>query len=250
MSGLLTGQAGIVTGAAGGIGRGAALELAAEGASVIVSDLASSRTGGEETAQLILDAGGTAEFFPCDVTRADDHAGLVGFALSRYGRLDLAVNNAGIALLGQLPDVDEADYDRVTAVNLKGTFLGMRAQIPAMVQRGHGAIVNVSSVAGLVAVDGLSVYSATKHGIIGMTRTAAMEFGDRGIRVNAVCPNAIRTPLMDASPQEFIDMLLAPQAIKRAGEPSEVGAAIAWLCSQKASFITGVALPIDGGYVA
>ncbi len=250
MSRLLEGKAGPVTGAAGGIGRGAALELAAEGAAVVVSDLAPSCEGAQETVRQIEAAGGSAAFCPCDVTRHEEHAQLVEHVLERYGRLDFAVNNAGVALRKRLPEVEEGEYDEVLNVNLKGTFLGMKTQIPAMVERGGGAIVNVSSVAGVVAVDSLSVYAATKHGILGMTKTAAMEFGDRGVRVNAVCPNAIRTPLMDASPKEFVDMLLEPQAIKRVGEPSEVGAAIAWLCSEKASYVTGVGLPVDGGYLA
>ncbi len=250
MSGLLEGKAGLVTGAAGGIGRGTALELAAEGAAVVVSDLTGARDGGEHTVRLVEAAGGSAAFAPCDVRRLGDQAQLVQQVLDRYGHLDFAVNNAGIALRKPLPEVEEDEYDQVLNVNLKGTFFGMKTQIPPMLERGRGAIVNVSSVAGLVAVNGLGVYAATKHGILGMTRTAAMEFGNRGVRVNAVCPNAIRTPLMDSTPEEFIDMLLAPQAIKRVGEPSEVGAAIAWLCSDKASYVTGVGLAVDGGFLA
>jgi NAD(P)-dependent dehydrogenase (short-subunit alcohol dehydrogenase family) len=250
MGDLVAGKAAVVTGAAGGIGRGVALELAREGAAVLVSDLAGASAGGEETVALISAEGGTAAFTPCDVTSADDCAALVDTALDRFGRLDCAVNNAGIAVHKPLAEVTEAEYDRVLAVNLKGVFLGMRTQIPAMVERGGGAIVNIASVAGLVAVPLISPYTASKHGIIGLTRNAAMEYGTAGVRVNAVCPNAIRTPLMDASPPDFVAGLIRPQAIPRVGEPEEVGFAVAYLCSDRAAFVTGVALPVDGGYAA
>jgi NAD(P)-dependent dehydrogenase (short-subunit alcohol dehydrogenase family) len=250
MGDLLTGKAAVVTGAAGGIGRGVALELAREGAAVLVSDLAEAKAGGEETVGLIEAEGGTAAFTACDVTSADDCAALVDTALARFGKLDCAVNNAGIAVHKPLVEVTEEEYDRVLAVNLKGVFLGMRAQIPAMVERGGGAIVNIASVAGLMAVPLISPYTASKHGIIGLTRNAAMEYGTAGVRVNAVCPNAIRTPLMDASPPEFVAELIRPQAIPRVGEPEEVGFAVAYLCSDRAAFVTGVALPVDGGFAA
>jgi NAD(P)-dependent dehydrogenase (short-subunit alcohol dehydrogenase family) len=248
--GLVSGKVGLVTGAAGGIGRGVAIELAREGAWVLVSDLASARAGGEETVRLVKEAGGEAEFAVCDVTSAEDCAALVARVVDRHGRLDLAVNNAGIAVHKPLADITEAEYDRVLGVNLKGTFLGMRAQIAAMVAAGGGSIVNISSVAGLTAVERISPYTASKHGIVGLTRNAAMEYGGDGVRVNCVCPNAIRTPLADISPPDFLEELIRPQAIKRFGEPSEVGFAVAFLCSDRAAFITGVALPVDGGYLA
>jgi NAD(P)-dependent dehydrogenase (short-subunit alcohol dehydrogenase family) len=250
MGALLAGKAALVTGAAGGIGRGVALELAREGASVLVSDLAAAKVGGEETVGLIEAEGGRAAFTACDVTSADDCAALVDTVLARFGTLDCAVNNAGIAVHKPLAEVTEEEYDRVLAVNLKGVFLGMRAQIPAMVQGGGGAIVNIASVAGLMAVPLISPYTASKHGIIGLTRNAAVEYGAAGVRVNAVCPNAIRTPLMDASPPEFVAELIRPQAIQRVGEPEEVGFAVAYLCSDRAAFVTGVALPVDGGFAA
>jgi NAD(P)-dependent dehydrogenase (short-subunit alcohol dehydrogenase family) len=250
MGDLLTGKTAVVTGAAGGIGRGIALELAREGAAVLVSDLAAAKAGGAETVALIDAEGGSAAFTPCDVTSAQDCAALVDTALARFGALDCAVNNAGIAVHKPLAEVTEEEYDRVLAVNLKGVFLGMRAQIPAMVERGGGAIVNIASVAGLMAVPLISPYTASKHGIIGLTRNAAMEYGAAGVRVNAVCPNAIRTPLMDASPPEFVADLIRPQAIPRVGEPEEVGFAVAYLCSDRAAFVTGAALPVDGGYAA
>jgi NAD(P)-dependent dehydrogenase (short-subunit alcohol dehydrogenase family) len=250
MGDLLAGKTAVVTGAAGGIGRGVALALAREGAAVLVSDLAAAKAGGEETVALIDAEGGSAAFTPCDVTSARDCAALVDAAMARFGALDCAVNNAGIAVHKPLAEVTEEEYDRVLAVNLKGVFLGMRAQIPAMVERGGGAIVNIASVAGLMAVPLISPYTASKHGIIGLTRNAAMEYGAAGVRVNAVCPNAIRTPLMDASPPEFVADLIRPQAIPRVGEPEEVGFAVAYLCSDRAAFVTGVALPVDGGFAA
>jgi NAD(P)-dependent dehydrogenase (short-subunit alcohol dehydrogenase family) len=250
MAGLLEGKVGLVTGAAGGIGRGVALELAQEGAAgIIVSDLEQSRAQGEETVRLVAEQGGTAQFEACDVTRAADCEALVKRTIEVYGRLDFAVNNAGVAVHKHLADVEESEYDWVVGVNLKGCFLGMKFQIPQMVEQGGGAIVNMGSVASLTGIDRISVYTASKHGILGLTKNAAMEYGGRGVRVNCVCPNAIRTPLMDASPKDFVEALIAPQAIKRPGEPEEVGAAVAWLLSDKASYVTGVGLPVDGGYM-
>jgi NAD(P)-dependent dehydrogenase (short-subunit alcohol dehydrogenase family) len=250
MAGLMSGKAGFVTGAAGGIGRGIAVELAREdAAAVVVSDLESSRAGGEETVRLVEEAGATAEFVACDVSRAAEDEALVRHVVERHGRLDYAVNNAGVATHKVLPEVSEQEYDWILGVNLKGAFLGMKYQIPQMVSQGGGAIVNVGSVAGMCAVRDISVYVASKHGILGLTKNAAMEFGEQGVRVNAVCPNAIRTPLMDSSPPEFVEALIAPHAIKRVGEPDEVGFAVAYLLSDRAAFVTGIGLPIDGGYL-
>jgi NAD(P)-dependent dehydrogenase (short-subunit alcohol dehydrogenase family) len=246
---LLAGKAGLVTGAAGGIGRGIAVELAREGATVLVSDLDSSRVGGEETVRLIETEGGQAAWQSCDVRDPMQVQALTDRAVREFGRLDYAVNNAGIAVHKPMVEVPEEDYDRILDVNLKGVWLGMQAQLRQMAAQGGGAIVNVSSVAGLTAIRDISAYVASKHGINGLTKSAAMEYGGQGVRVNAVCPNAIRTPLMDASPKEFVDALLAPQSIKRVGEPEEVGFAVAFLLSDRAAYITGVALPVDGGYM-
>ena len=247
---LLSGKTAIVTGAGMGIGRGIALELAQEGARVIVSDIDAAIEACEETATLIRRAGGDAQAVVCDVTRDGAAEQLVDAAVELYGRLDCAVNNAGIAIPGPLADVSDEAYERVMSVNLRGTFRGLRAQLRQMVkQGGGGAIVNVASVAGLCAVADIGVYTASKHGVLGLTKNAAKEYGVHGIRVNAICPNAIRTPLLIGSPPAFQKKLVAPQAMQRFGEPEEVGAAVAWLCSDKASFVTGVALPVDGGYM-
>jgi NAD(P)-dependent dehydrogenase (short-subunit alcohol dehydrogenase family) len=246
---LMTGKAGLVTGAAGGMGRGIAIELAREGASVLVSDLASAEAGGKETVQLIEAEGGRAQWQPCDVTDAAQVQALVDRVVQDSGRLDYAVNNAGVAVHKRLTEVSEEEYDRILGINLKGVWLGMHAEIRQMATQGGGSIVNVGSVAGLTAVRDISPYVASKFGITGLTKVAAMEYGGQGVRINAVCPNAIRTPLMESSPQEFVDMLLAPQSIKRVGEPEEVGFAVAFLLCDRAAYITGVALPVDGGYM-
>ena len=249
MAGLLEGKAGIVTGAAGGIGRGIAIELAREGAYVLVSDLEPEAERAQETIALCRQAGGEAAWKACDVTSAEAQDALVGEVLRTHGRLDFAVNNAGVAVHKPLTEVTDQEYSRVLDINLKGIFLGMRPQVSQMVEQGGGSIVNMASVAGLTGVRDIGVYTASKHGIVGLTKNTAMEYGEHGVSVNCVCPNAIRTPLMDISPPDFVEALIAPQAIKRPGEPEEVGAAVAFLLSDKASFITGVALPIDGCYM-
>jgi NAD(P)-dependent dehydrogenase (short-subunit alcohol dehydrogenase family) len=253
MSGLMDGKVGLVTGGASGIGRACAIRFAAEGASVVVADLEQARGGGEETVALIRDAGGEGEFLACDVSRAADAEALVGHAVARFGRLDFAHNNAGIGVHRLLHETSDEDFDRVIAVNLRGTFLGMKHQIRQMLANpapAGGAIVNTSSNAGLRAVTMLSAYTASKHGILGLTKNAAVEYADHGIRVNAVCPGAIMTPLMSGQPPERQQEILAPQAMTRFGDPAEVAAAVVWLCSDEASFVTGVALPVDAGSVA
>ncbi len=253
MAGLMDGKAGLVTGAASGIGRACALRFAAEGAKVAVADLAGAEAGAAETVQAIRAAGGTAEFIACDVASAADNEALVAHVVGHYGRLDFAHNNAGIGVHRLLHETPDDDFDRVIAVNLRGTFLGMKHQIRAMLANempNRGAIVNTSSNAGLMAVTMLSAYAASKHGILGLTKNGAVEYADEGIRVNAVCPGAIMTPLMSDQPPERQQEILAPQAMTRFGDPAEVAAAVVWLCSEQASFITGVALPVDAGSVA
>ena len=249
--GVLTGLAGLVTGAAGGIGRACALRLAREGASVVVADLDSAREGGENTARQIRESGGTAEFAACDVSRGEDAAALVERVVERYGRLDFAHNNAGIpGVHATLADVADDDFDAVLAVNLRGTFLGMKHQIRRMRDQGGGTIVNTSSNAGLRGIQRIGAYSASKHGILGLTRTAAIEYADDGIRVNAVCPGAIQTRLMEDQPPQRQREIVAPHAIKRAGRVEEVAAAVAFLCSGESSFVTGAAVPVDAGSIA
>jgi NAD(P)-dependent dehydrogenase (short-subunit alcohol dehydrogenase family) len=250
MPGMLEGRAGLVTGAASGIGRACAIRFAEEGASVVASDLESSRDGGEETVRTIQEVGGTAEFFPCDVSQPEDNRGLVARVVERHGKLDFAHNNAGIGVHKPFHETTDEEFDRVIAVNLRGTFLGMKHQIAQMLSAGGGAIVNTSSNAGLMAVIGLSAYTASKHGILGLTKNAAVEYANDGIRVNAVCPGAIMTPLMSDLPPERAAEILAPQAMTRPGDPAEVAAAVVWLCSDDASFVTGVSLPVDAGSVA
>jgi NAD(P)-dependent dehydrogenase (short-subunit alcohol dehydrogenase family) len=250
MAGLMDGRAGLVTGAASGIGRACAIRFAREGAAVVVADLERARAAGEETVAAIRDAGGEAEFRACDVARAEDQVALVALVVERYGRLHFAHNNAGIGVHKLLADTEDDEFDRVIAVNLRGTFLGMKHQIRAMLPSGGGTIVNTSSNAGLRAVRLLSAYTASKHGIGGLTKNAAVEYADDGIRVNAVCPGAIMTPLMSNESPARQREILRPQAMSRFGAPDEVAAAVVWLCSDEASFVTGVEMPVDAGSVA
>jgi NAD(P)-dependent dehydrogenase (short-subunit alcohol dehydrogenase family) len=240
-------RAGLVTGAASGIGRASAIAFAQTGASVVVSDLESQRQAGEETVRLIAEAGGTAVFVPSDVAEPGAAQALVDAALETYGRLDFAHNNAGIDHSAMLADTDDADFERILRVNLWGVFWGMKAQILAMVEGGGGAIVNTSSLAGFVGAPTLSAYVASKHAVLGLTKTAAKEYAESGIRVNAICPAAVRTAITDKLPPEIRDVLPEIQAIKRYAEPDEIAAAVVWLCSDAASFVTGVAMPVDGG---
>jgi NAD(P)-dependent dehydrogenase (short-subunit alcohol dehydrogenase family) len=250
MAGRMEGRAGLVTGAASGIGRACAIRFAQEGAAVVVADLDSARAGGEETVQMIRADGGEAAFVACDVSRAEDCERLVAETVERYGRLDYAHNNAGIGVHRRLHETADDEFDRVIAVNLRGTFLGMKHQIRHMLEAGGGAIVNTSSNAGLRAVRLLSAYTASKHGIGGLTKNAAVEYADEGIRVNAVCPGAIMTPLMARESPERQQEILRPQALSRFGAPEEVAAAVVWLCSDDASFVTGIEMPVDAGSVA
>lgn len=247
----MAGKAGLVTGAASGIGRACAVRLAQEGAAVVVADLGPAREPGEETVRQIREFGGAAEFVACDVSRSQDAAALVDHVAERFGKLDFAHNNAGIpGAHTRLADVADDDFDSVIAVNLRGTFLGMKHQIRRMLRDGGGTIVNTSSNAGLRGIQRIGAYTASKHGIVGLTRTAAVEYANDGIRVNAVCPGATMTRLMEDQPPERQREIVAPHAIDRAGRPEEIAAAVAWLCSEQASFVTGVAMPVDAGSVA
>jgi len=248
----LAGRAGIVTGAASGIGAASARALAAAGAAVVLADT-DARAGADAAASLAR-AGARASFVECDVSRDEQVRALVAVALERHGRLDFAVNNAGIeGPFAPAADVTEEDWDRTVSVDLKGVWLCMRHELPPMVAAGSGAIVNTSSVGGLVGLPGSTPYTAAKHGVIGLTKVAALEYSAAGVRVNAICPGVILTPMVErlivAEPAIEAEMHAA-EPIGRLGRPEEVAAAVVWLCSDAASFVTGVALPVDGGYVA
>jgi len=242
----------IVTGASSGIGRAAAMRFAAEGASVVAADV--DTAGGEDTVDTINEDGGEATFVETDVSDRDDVEAMVATAVERYGGLDFAFNNAGIeGHNDSLVDQSDDDWERVVGINLKGVFLGLQAEIPAMIEDGGGAIVNTSSIAGVVGFQGVSPYVASKHGVIGLTKTAALEYARDGVRVNAISPGVIETPMVErastANPQ-MIEGVSEATPMGRIGEPEEIGDAAVWLCSADASFVTGETLVIDGGYVS
>jgi len=251
MPGSLDGKVALVTGGASGIGRGAALAFARAGARVVVSDVAAA--GGAETVRSIADSGGAAIFVPADVSSAAEVAALVERAVAAYGRLDCAFNNAGINRENApAAELDEALWDRTIAVNLKGVWLCMKYEIPAMLD-GGGAIVNTASVVGISGRRDTPAYVASKHGIIGLTRATALDYGKRGIRVNAVCPGTIRTAMyvQRLGDDPAIDARLAAETpIGRIGTPGDVAEAVVWLCSDAAAFVTGHSLVVDGGDTA
>lgn len=248
---LLKGKIALVTGAASGIGRAIAQAYAREGATMVVSDLA--EADGQETAASICHAGGQAEFVRSDVSKPDDARMLVERAVQSHGRLDVACNNAGIAgefaLTGEYPD---DAWRRVIDVNLSGVFYGMKHQIARMVEQRSGVIVNISSILGQVGLARSPAYAAAKHGVVGLTQTAALEYSAKGVRVNAVGPGFIHTPMIspverdEASRQSLIRM----HPIGRLGEPEEVAELVLWLSSEKASFVTGAYYAVDGGFLA
>ena len=245
-----TNRVALVTGAGSGIGRAIAQGLAADGARVVVSDL--DEAGGAETVAAIEKSGGKAIFARGDVSKPEDGEALVGSAVKEFGALHVAVNNAGIsgpsASAGEYP-VD--GWDRVIAINLSGVFYGMRYQIPAMLDSGGGSIVNIASILGQVGFANSSAYVAAKHGVVGLTRNAAIEYAARGIRVNAVGPAFINTPLIEKNmTPEARAGLIAKHPIGRLGEPEEVAELVVWLASDRASFVTGGYYAVDGGYLA
>lgn len=242
----------IVTGAASGIGRATALALAREGARVVVSDV--DEAGGEETVSMIENQhGGDAIFVKTDVSDPEAVRALVDEAVDAYGQLDVLVNNAGIGgEAAMLADYSLESWDRVIGINLNGVFYGMKYALPAMLDNGGGSIVNVASILGAVGFATASAYVTAKHGVLGLTQNAALEYSAQGVRVNAVGPGFIRTPMISELEQdeETDQMLVSMHPIGRLGEPEEVAELIVWLASDKASFVTGAYYPVDGGYLA
>lgn len=241
----------LVTGGASGIGRATALMLAREGARVVVSDV--NVTLGEETAALIQSTGGGAVFVPCDVSKADQVQALIEATRAAYGRLDGAFNNAGIGgVMAPITEQSEADWDAVINVNLKSVWLCLKYEIPLLLQSGGGAIVNTASVAGLVGFEQASAYAASKHGVIGLTKSAALEYATQNIRVNAVCPGFTDTSMVRDMVQfaPHMQRRVTRNPMRRIGNVQEIAETVVWLLSHKASFMTGQAIAIDGGMTA
>ena len=252
MTKRLEGKVALVTGGSSGIGRATAAAFAREGAKVIVADIM--EEGSEETLQMVRTAGCEAVFIKADVTRAVDVEAMVKKAIDTYGRLDCAFNNAGVGgEIASIENVKEENWDRVIAVNLKGVWLCMKYEIPYMLSQGSGAIVNTASVAGLIGFPAQAAYVASKHGVVGLTKSAALDYAKSGIRVNAVCPGVVRTPMigrrLETKPHREAGYI-AMEPIGRLGDPREIAEAVVWLCSDAASFVTGHSMAVDGGLVA
>ncbi len=252
MSMTFSGQVALVTGGAAGIGRATALAFAREGLKVVVADL--DPVGGEATVALIHASGGEALFIACDVTREAEVHQLHERLIAAYGRLDYAYNNAGIEIeQGRLAEGSEAEFDAIMGVNVKGVWLCMKYQLPLLMAQGGGAIVNTASVAGLGAAPKMSIYSASKHAVIGLTKSAAIEYAKKGIRVNAVCPAVIDTDMFrrayEADPRKA-EFAAAMHPVGRIGKVEEIASAVLYLCSDGAAFTTGHCLTVDGGATA
>lgn len=248
---MLKDKVALITGGSSGIGRAVALAWAREGAKVVVSDV--DRGGGEETVGQVRTAGGEAIFIAADVGKPEECEALVRGAVEKFGRLDIACNNAGIGG----PQAPTADYPldgwaQVIGINLSGVFYGMKYQLPAMLKNGGGAIINMASILGAAGFAGAPAYAAAKHGVVGLTQTAALEYSAQGVRINAVGPGFIHTPMISAleDNKAVNDMLVAAHPIGRLGRAEEVAELVLWLSSDKASFVTGAYYPVDGGYIA
>jgi NAD(P)-dependent dehydrogenase (short-subunit alcohol dehydrogenase family) len=252
MAGLLQGKIALVTGGGSGIGRATSLRLAKEGAKVMIADYVPE--GAERTVKMIKDAGGEANCMAADVSVTKEVETMVNKTVETYGRIDCAFNNAGIegAFDGTV-ECTEQNFDRVVAIDLKAVWLCMKYEIPQMLKQGGGAIVNTASIAGLLGFPGIPGYVAAKHGVVGLTRTAALEYAQKNIRVNCVCPGVIRTPMVerafDKGGLKEADVVVA-EPVGRLGKPEEIAEGVLWLLSDAASFVTGHPLTIDGGWVA
>jgi NAD(P)-dependent dehydrogenase (short-subunit alcohol dehydrogenase family) len=254
MAGLLEGKSALITGGGGGIGRATALAFAREGARVAVADIAAEAA--RQTVAAINAAGGQAMSLAGEVASDTEVAALIGAVVAAYGRLDCAFNNAGIA--GWQVDAagkktaewSEEAFDRMIAVNLKGVWLCMKHEIAQMLAQGGGAIVNTGSIAGLAGLPTSSAYVAAKHGVVGLTKTAAIEYAEAGIRVNAVCPGYIKTPMTEEVMTRRGTAILAQTPMRRMGSPEEIAEMVVWLCSDRAGYVTGAAYNVDGGWMA
>lgn len=239
----------IITGGASGIGKATAELFAKEGANVVVSDI--NESDGAKVVKAIVEKGGKASFFKTDVGKPEQMEALVNFAVKTYGQLDVAVNNAGIGgEINPIADMSVEGWQHIININLNSLFFGMKYQIQAMLKNGSGSIVNISSILGSVGFAGSAGYTAAKHGVVGLTQTAALEYSAQKIRVNAVGPGFIETPLLDALDAEMKKQLVALHPIGRLGKSEEVAELIYWLASENASFVTGSYYPVDGGYLA
>jgi len=243
-----SGKVVLVTGGGSGIGRASAEAFGAAGASVAVADI--SEKSGVATVDAIGAKGGRAAFFPVDVASETSVVALLGNVLRQFGRVDIAHNNAGIeGNTVPLAELSSENWRKVIDVNLTSVFYCLKSEIPIMVAQGSGAIVNTASASGLIGGYNLSVYTAAKHGVVGLTKAAAMDYAAKGVRINSLCPGAIETPFLTGLPKPFLDRLIFGTPMNRLGQPAEMAQAVMWLCSDAASYVTGHALAVDGGVV-